>query len=155
MDIAMDLELPADYLMACIAFESGKSFRPDKKNLAGSGAIGLIQFMPSTAKRLGTSTQALSKMTPEQQLTYVHKYFIPYRGRLKTLEDVYMAILWPRAIGKEENYVLFNSTDHPTTYKQNAGLDLDKDGNITKWEASQKVRDMLIQGLEEKEVWIW
>jgi soluble lytic murein transglycosylase-like protein len=35
--------------MACMAWESGRSFRPDVKNMAGSGATGLIQFMPTTA----------------------------------------------------------------------------------------------------------
>lgn len=44
------------YLMACIAFETGETFSPAIKNSAGSGAVGLIQFMPSTAKALGTTT---------------------------------------------------------------------------------------------------
>lgn len=41
--------------MAAMAFESGETFSPSIKNAAGSGAVGLIQFMPSTAKALGTS----------------------------------------------------------------------------------------------------
>lgn len=50
-----------------------------KVNAPGSGAIGLIQFMPSTAKGLGTSTSALKQMTAVDQLAYVEKYFAPYK----------------------------------------------------------------------------
>lgn len=152
MDIAVDLELPADYLMACIAFETGRSFSPWIKNMAGSGAIGLIQFMPETARRLGTTVEALSKMTAEQQLHYVHKYFLPYKGKLSSLEDVYMAILWPKAVGKSYDYILFDKLNKPTTYRQNAGLDFNKDGNITKWEATSKIRAMYYEGFAEGNV---
>jgi hypothetical protein len=58
-----------------------------------------------------------------------------------TLEDLYMQILWPRAVGKPLDYVLFSSPS--TAYKQNKGLDANKDGNITKDEAAAKVRNQL------------
>ena len=48
--IAIDIDVPPDWLMACMAFESG--FKAGVLNKAGSGASGLIQFMPSTAKVL-------------------------------------------------------------------------------------------------------
>jgi hypothetical protein len=150
--IAMDIGFPADYLMAIIAFESGKSFSSEVVNLAGSGATGLIQFMPSTAISLGTTVEALSKMSPEYQLYYVHKYFKPYKGRLNTLEDVYMVVLWPRAVGKPNDYVLFDLSTMPTTYRQNAGLDWDKDGKITKSEACKRVRALLEEGLKPENV---
>lgn len=148
IDIAAELETQADWLMTCMAFESGQSFRPDIKNMAGSGATGLIQFMPATAKALGTSTDALAAMTAEQQLAYVRKYFAPFKGRLDTLEDVYMAILWPAAVGKPEDYVLFDRRKMPTTYRQNSGLDLNRDGTVTKWEATAKVRSMYYRGID-------
>ena len=148
IDIAIDLNISVDFLMACIAFESGLSFRPDKKNLAGSGATGLIQFMPSTARALGTTTEALAAMSAEDQLYYVHKYFLPYRNKLHTIEDVYMAILWPKAIGKPDDYVLFDAATRPTTYRQNASLDFNRDGKITKWEAAARVRAELRRGLD-------
>src|SRR3546814_174031 len=47
--IAEELGLNPDDLMACIAWESGETFSPSIKNMAGSGATGLIQFMPTTA----------------------------------------------------------------------------------------------------------
>jgi hypothetical protein len=72
-----------------------------------SGAVGLIQFMPATAKGLGTSPAALKKMTPLAQLDFVRQYFLPSKGKLKDLNDVYMAILWPRAVGRPASYILF------------------------------------------------
>lgn len=147
--IADDLKMPAegaDWLMSCMAFESGETFSPSVVNGAGSGATGLIQFMPSTAKGLGTTVTALAQMTAEDQLNYVYKYFRPYRGRLHKLSDVYMAILWPAAVGKVENHTLWTATSHPVTYRQNAGLDADKDAAITKGEAAAKVAAKLSKG---------
>lgn len=47
-----------------------------------------------------------------------------------------MAILWPAAVGKDEAFVMFRS---PTVqYKQNKGLDSNKDGSVTKGEAAAK-----------------
>ena len=135
-------------LMACMAWESGRTFSPSVSNMAGSGATGLIQFMPSTAKGLGTTTAALAKMTAENQLNYVWKYFAPYKGKLKTLGDLYMAILWPAGVGKSETYVLWNKAQKPTTYRQNAGLDSDGNGNITKAEATAKLTAMLVEGFK-------
>ena len=132
-----------NHLMACMAFETGETFSPSVKNRA-SGATGLIQFMPSTAADLGTTTTALASMEPEEQLEYVARYFSWFNpGR--TLEDLYMAILWPRAIGKPDSYVLFS---HPSvTFKQNRGLDFDGDGSVTRFEAATAVRDKLKKGL--------
>ena len=62
-----ELKLNPDYIMACIAFETGGTFDPKIKNIAGSNAVGLIQFMPDTAAYLGTSTLALMVMTAEEQ----------------------------------------------------------------------------------------
>lgn len=142
--IAEDLELNANDLMACMAWESGRSFRADVKNMAGSGATGLIQFMPSTARALGTTVEALAKMTAEDQLNFVWKYFKPHKGRLKSLADIYMAILWPAAVGKPDDYALFTGG---VAYRQNAGLDSNRDGRVTKIEAARKVLGLLEEGL--------
>lgn len=150
---ASKLEVPVDYLMAVMAFETAGTFRADIRNMAGSGATGLIQFMPATARGLGTTTDDLAAMSPEDQLNFVYRYFLPYKGRLKTLSDVYMAVLWPRAIGKPEDYVLWNKVSRPTTYRQNAGLDLDKDEQITKAEAASLVQEMLRRGMQDENVW--
>lgn len=144
--IATTLGLPADDLMACMAWESGESFRANIRNGAGSGATGLIQFMPSTARNLGTTTEALARMTAEDQLNYVYKYFKPYAGRLKNLGDIYMAILWPKAVGKPDTYVLWDRSAMPTTFRQNAGLDVNKNGQVTRGECLVKIKEKLAKG---------
>ena len=146
-EIAADLGCTANDLMTCMAWESGRSFRPDVKNMAGSGATGLIQFMPATAEGLGTTVEALGRMTALEQLEWVDKYFKPHRGKLKSLADLYMAILWPVAVGKPADHVLWHKATRPTTYRQNAGLDTNKDGQITKAEAAAKVAALLDEGL--------
>ena len=145
--IAQRLQIDAAWLMAIMAFETGGSFDPAQKNFAGSGATGLIQFMPPTARGLGTSTSALAQMSAVQQLSYVEKYFRPYAPRLRTLEDAYMAVLWPAAVGKPAGYVLFRRPS--IAYRQNRGLDSNGNGEITKWEAAAKVRKTLERGLAQ------
>lgn len=142
-----------NHLMACMAWESGETFSPKVVNMAGSGATGLIQFMPSTAKDMGVTTAFLASMTAEQQLDYVEEYFKPYRGKLKTLGDLYMAILWPKGVGKDDSYVLWDRTTRPTTYRQNSGIDINRDGVITKAEATAKVRAKLDKGMLPQYRW--
>jgi hypothetical protein len=142
---------PSDF-MTCMAWESGRTFSPSVKNMAGSGATGLIQFMPSTALSLGTTVDLLAHMTAVQQLDWVEKYFFPFRGKLHDLADLYMAILWPPAIGKPMEYVLWDKASRPTTYRQNSGLDLDKDGAITKAECSAKLFAMKAEGLKPENI---
>jgi hypothetical protein len=144
--IAISSELGCDpsHLMSAMAFETGATFSPSIRN-PHSGATGLIQFMPSTAKGLGTTTDALAAMTAEDQLDVVRHYFKPFKGRMSTVSDVYMAILWPAAVGKPEAYVLFKSPSKQ--YQQNSGLDVNKDGQVTKGESAGKVYDRLQKGL--------
>lgn len=149
ISISNALRMPEDgaaWLMACMAWESGETFSPSVKNMAGSGATGLIQFMPNTAVALGTTVDKLSAMTAEDQLDYVYAYFKPVAGRLKNLGDVYMAILWPAGVGKTDDYVLWSQATRPTTYRQNAGLDVNKDGSITRAECIAKVKAKLDKG---------
>lgn len=133
------------YVMACMAFETGRTFSPSIRN-KWSGATGLIQFMPITAHALGTSCEELASMSDVEQLDFVEKYFTHLVKRsLPTLEDVYMAILWPAAIGKPNDYPIF--VDSSKAYKQNKGLDINKDGKVTKGEAASKVRHELEIGM--------
>lgn len=140
--------------MACMAFETGETFNPAVHNAAGSGAVGLIQFMPQTAFALGTTPEELAKMTDVHQLFYVERYFGGYKNKLNSLADVYGAILWPAMIGKPDDYVVFDSADakHPKTYLQNKGLDFNKDGKITKAEVVAKVQATLDRGFYRQNV---
>lgn len=140
-----------DWLMACMAFESGGTFSPSIYNAAGSGAVGLIQFMPSTAWGLGTTISELASMSQVAQLGYVQAYFKPYAARIKSLSDMYMAILMPRYIGQPDTAVLFNKGT--VAYRQNSALDANTDGKITKAEATAKVAARLTRGLLAGYVW--
>ena len=147
--ICASLAIDPNFLMACMAFESGETFRADIRNAAGSGAVGLIQFMPTTAAALGTTTEALASMSDEDQLAYVAKYFAPWARRLNSLGDVYGVILWPGMIGKPDDAVVFRQNDptHPKLYIQNRGLDFNQDGLITKAEIVARVKAELNRGM--------
>ena len=111
--IAADLGVQPDWIMAVMNSETGGTFNPqivnkqkastpgydgDGKQVKSAGipdsandferskyrATGLIQFMPKTAKNLGTSTQQLFKMSNVQQLDYVYKYFLSAKADYKT-----------------------------------------------------------------------
>ena len=51
-EIEQRLRMAPGSLLAVMRFETGGTFDPAERNRAGSGATGLIQFMPSTAKNL-------------------------------------------------------------------------------------------------------
>jgi len=143
--ISHRLNMDPSHLMAIMAFETGRSFDPSITNHAGSGATGLIQFMPATAKGLGTSTSRLALMNAVEQLDYVEAYLTPYAGRMENLASAYMAVLYPRAVGKPDSYILFRKGSR--AYKLNRGLDANDNGQITKAEAAAKVFALLNEGL--------
>jgi len=102
-----DLGVDPMYLANTMYAES--RLDPSIKNEAGSGATGLIQFMPGTAANLGTTTDELSRMTPVEQMEYVRRYFSADNlgaGRLRDLRNdpsqhnVNMAVFLPSMIGK-------------------------------------------------------
>jgi hypothetical protein len=64
---------------------------------------------------------------------------------MKSLSDVYVTILYPRAVGKAESYVLFKSPSK--ALRQNSGLDVNRDRQVTKGEAASKVQAKLAKGL--------
>lgn len=147
IEIGGRLRCDPSFLMAAMAFETGRSFSAKQKNLAGGSATGLIQFMPTTAAELGTSTAALAAMTEIKQLDFVEKYMARMaNGRpFTSLSDVYMAILFPAAFGKSAGTAIFK---HPEkAYKQNSGLDINGDKKVTIGEATTKVAEQLQLGL--------
>ncbi len=151
--ICKSLGINPDYLMSIMAFESGETFSPSKWN--GKVAVGLIQFTSKGAKRVGKTKDELAAMTAEEQLDYVEKFFDypPYKKdgktKLLTLEDLYMAVLWPSAVGKDNDFVLFDkeAKNGKKYYDQNKGFDNEpEDGKITKKEASALVRQKMVEG---------
>lgn len=156
-----ELKLDADSLMSCMAFETGGTFSPAVKNAAGSSGLGLIQFMAATYTsmvkkypNLGRKVPnhaALASLTAVEQLSWVYFYFRSFRSDFSamTLEDIYMHILYPKAIGKPLDWEMPWKYGE-LAYKQNAGLDANKDKKITKAEAAAGVRRMYNLGLQQK-----
>lgn len=143
----------ADYVMACMAFETGGSFDPAIRNRAGSSGTGLIQFMHSTAIWIGTSLDALAGMTAVAQLEWVAAYFERFPALLDrdiTLSDLYMAILMPRYIGEPDSVVIFST---PAEIQENAGLEVGGNPRITKGEATAHVQAMLDRGMQPGYFW--
>lgn len=142
--VSDDLGINSNDLMQAIAFETGGTFSSKVKNAAGSGATGLIQFMPKTAKYLtGKKTESeaikyLESLSEVEQLDYVKEHLKPYAKKIKSFDDLYMAIFKPSAIGKPDDHPLF--VEGTIGYKQNRGLDSNRDGIITKSEAAARAR---------------
>lgn len=101
LSVSRELSIDSNYIMACIALETGKTFRIDIKK-PGSSATGLIQFMKGTAEELGTATAQLRKMDRVEQMGYVEKYFKMQANNVGIstdqwkLEDVYYSIFSPK-----------------------------------------------------------
>ena len=124
VSLGNDLGVDPMFVADLIYFES--KFDPAATNLAGSGATGLIQFMPSRAEALGTTTEKLAKMTAKEQMEYVKKYFSADNlgaGNLKKLRDnptrhnLNMAVFYPKGIGQDP------STELPREFQaQNRGM---------------------------------
>ena len=96
-NISNELGIEANWLMFVMWFES--RLNPKAVNPV-SNATGLIQFMPLTAKGLNTTISELKAMSNVEQLDYVLKYLKPYKGKMKTWVDVYLAVFYPKAMGK-------------------------------------------------------
>lgn len=149
--IAKNLNLDPNWLMAVMAFETGRTFSPSQPNKGGSGATGLIQFMPSTAIGLGTTTAKLARMTAVEQLDYVEKYYQQIRRKISGLGDAYMAVLWPIAVGRPDSYIMWERDTGPyqRQYRANDKLDINNDGVITRGEAVSRVNLAYKEGLQK------
>ena len=131
--------LNCDYkdLIGLMNSESG--LNPKARNKR-SRATGLIQFMPSTARELGTSVDSILNMSAIEQLDYVEKYLQKAKkirfGSSEKLDagELYALTYLPARANRS---VL--ATSNEKYYKWNKGLDLNKDGKITKDELAQRV----------------
>lgn len=131
-EISDRLGIEADWLMLVMYFESG--LNPSAVNKT-SQATGLIQFMPPTARNLGTSVDQLRMMNALDQLVYVEQYLLPYKGKMKDFVDVYLAVFYPSAIGKSDDYVL-GGDNYAKVASQNSIFDTNHDGKITRGEVA-------------------
>lgn len=123
VQVSDNLDIDPNWLMAVINSESG--FNPMAVN-PYSSATGLIQFLPSTASGLGTSTSALKNMDRVEQLYYVEKYLEPYKNNITGYTDLYLAVFYPAAMDKPASWAFPQSI-----YAGNAIVDVNNDGKIT------------------------
>lgn len=135
-ELAQRLELEEEWIYKLFALESRGN--PQAVNKA-SKATGLIQFMPFTAKGLGTSVEDLVEMNVSEQLIYVEKYILRVkRDRTFTqFLDLYLAVFYPNAINKPMSYEIgseISISRAKSIFKQNKGIDNrgNKDGVLTK-----------------------
>lgn len=150
IQMGKDFNLDPNWPMTCMEFESG--LNPKAKN-PHSTATGLIQFMEATAEHYGTTTAELAQMTAEKQFDYVWLYFrdaIKARGPIRNIGDCYLAILDPEAMGKPDDYVMWVSGS--SAYAVNAGLDANKDHQITRGEVVARIEALLTKGLASPNV---
>ena len=143
--VAWSLDVPPEWLMAVMYSES--RFDSQVKNFKGSGATGLIQFMVPAVKdlnaRMGTKFKLsdVQAMTPIHQLDLVHEYLQTMRERYRNYEsltDLYLAILYPKALEGSLSYILYAKPSR--AYRQNSGLDENKDGKVTASDIDQRMQ---------------
>ena len=152
-EVCSRLGLEPDFLMATIDAECGFDHRAVNPV---SGATGLIQFMPATAADLGTSTSAIRGMSAIQQLDYVEKYFKGFGSLVSQISEPaesYLIVFYPYAVGKPDSYVL-GSQESPRMValiaRQNGIYDLNKDGQITKGEIMEYMRNNKYKGAYDR-----
>lgn len=137
--VAAALGVPANNLMAIMKQESRVD--PAAVNRT-SGATGLIQFMPKTAIALGTTTEELRQMDAVQQMDYVYRYFKMTGVGDGSLGELYTAVFMPKYVGYPKDTVLGQSGAagfSGLVYAQNAALDRNRDGVITKADIENSV----------------
>jgi hypothetical protein len=133
--IANKLGWATDWLPKIMFHESGMD--PAIVNQNGSGATGLIQFMPDTAIGLGTTVADLANMTGTDQLDYVLKYYQQLQqtyGIAPSLADAYIITFYPAAFGQAPTYVLGGSGTARASKiaSENPTMDSGNKGYITK-----------------------
>jgi peptidoglycan hydrolase-like protein with peptidoglycan-binding domain len=128
-EVSKKLLVNPNWLVYVMWMESKLETRARNKD---TNATGLIQFIPSTAKGLGTSVDALYNMTSVEQMDYVYAYYKRFAGKMNSAEDVYFATFLPIAVGKDDNWVMrTQNASAATVAKQNPAVNLNKDSEIT------------------------
>jgi hypothetical protein len=130
-NVASQISANPDHLMNIMKFESGLD--PGEVNKT-SKATGLIQFMPETAKELGTTTSRLKEMTGLDQMDYVNKYFSG-SGPYSSATDLYLKVFYPYAIRQSGDYIVGSEVSLVRAQeiaRQNPYFDKNEEGLVTK-----------------------
>lgn len=140
-EISYQLDIKPEWLMAVMYSES--KFDASVLNYHGSGAVGLIQFMPKTAAELNISTERLKAMDPIQQMEYVYQYLKKIKnkhGSFENLTDLYLGILFPDALKQDYCFTLYAKPSK--AYTQNSILDENQDGSVTVSDIDRRMQRM-------------
>jgi len=140
MEVSDSLGIHFSWLVGIMHHES----RLNHKARNSIGAVGLIQFLPGTARGLGTSTHRLHQMSDVQQLDYVYKFYKHAKGKLNKMTDLYLYAFFPISILNDwgdYRTIKYGVLTASIIRSQNRGLDLNRDGKIT-------VREVRVQALK-------
>lgn len=135
--ISKALGINPSWLMWVMSRESG--LNPQAQNSIAPYPVGLIQFVPETARNLGTSRAALLKMSAYQQLDFVYKYYLTnfkIFGQARSLAQLYLINFYPAALKHYHNDRYVFGSERGLNYakivaQSNWGFDVNKDGLIS------------------------
>jgi len=139
--ISIAQRIGCDYkdLLGVMRAESGLNSGAVNKK---SGASGLIQFMPKTARGLGTSVEAIRNMSAVQQLDYVEAYLLKAKksagfsdGESLSAGQLYALVFLPARAKRD---VLTSKGE--AAYNWNSGTDINGDGQITRAEMDARAK---------------
>ena len=101
--------------------------------------VGLIQFGVSEARSVGTTQDALKKMSRAEQMKYVDKYFETRKLKKGAgAGQLYATVFAPEYASGDPNTVLYSSPSRE--YASNAPLDSNRDGKITVAEMGGRIQ---------------
>lgn len=103
--LAKKYNVTVDDLCTIFSIESGGN--PKKYNPV-SGAIGIIQWLPSTARNFGVTTKDIKNMSTLDQLYLAEQYldFFQPKDNYNNIWNLYFAVFQPSAMGKPDNYII-------------------------------------------------
>ncbi|SHM54735.1 M23 family metallopeptidase [Chryseobacterium polytrichastri] len=157
-----------------------------KGNRKSSRAVGLIQFTQDALQNSLKEYSSNARLSVEEkfdelnnlklqyaqmgevnQLDKVKKYFEPQKEKIKSPEDIYLAVFAPKGIGKDDEYSLYTKHLVPKTkmeieenknYEANKSVDIENrgkkngnDGVIQRAEILGRYRIKYTEGLQNKE----
>lgn len=142
-EVAQANGIPLAMLLAVMNFETAGTMRADIRNPM-SAYVGLIQFGKQAASIVGTTQEALARMTAVEQLHYVDLYFQRFGSfAARDPRDAYLAVFAPAGMGKPDAAPLYVA---PTAaYEQNKALDKNGDGTIDVGEVRRAIEGSLAQ----------
>ncbi len=111
IEVANYLEINPNWLMILMNFETAGQMNPTATNIIG--CVGFIQFCSDglyngekSKKILGKwySLQTIKNSGYVGQMNYVRDFFEPYKDKIETIYDLYVALFYPYALGKPDSF---------------------------------------------------